>query len=95
MMQYLINAAVGGFAFLCLTALLIRLNYLSWRTHNCLVVGMHVGMAIMCVLLLWRCAIRPDTVGLFDLVAASNISLWVFYSMEEWVDNRPPRRFER
>lgn len=95
MMQYLINALVGGLAFLSLTASLVRLNHLSWRTHAGSVVGLHVGMAIMCVLAFYKTLIRPDLVGLNEVVSVVTVSLWVYYSLDEWVDNRPPMRFRK
>ena len=95
MIQYLINALVGGLAFLAFTAILVRLNHLSWRTHVCSVVGMHVGMAIICVLVFCKTLMRPDSVGLHELVSVVAISLWVYYSLDEWVDNRPPLRFRK
>lgn len=95
MMQYLVNALVGGLAFLSLTAILVRLNHLSWRTHVGSVVGMHVGMAIMCVLAFYKTLMRPDLVGLHEVVSVVTISIWVYYSLDEWVDNRPPMRFRK
>lgn len=92
MIDLLFKIVVVFFALITFLTLILRLNSMTWITHQGCVVAMHIGMALACAWAIHEAIFSTPSVGSLGSVIAS--FCWLIYSVPSWRDNKPPKHSE-